>query len=237
MGCISKLGLFILNFVVFAVGVAIVALASIIINKDSDYGNLLLSKGMFTVPVIVLIIGLIIVIIGFLGCCGALKENSCMLKTYAFIVAVLLISQIVLGILLLVYSQKAEDVIKDGMEEVFEGYGKEDLALTKSIDQIQHDLKCCGVSNYTDWRELGQGNDVTIGCCKNQTDECVIAMVTKPPLVATKTIYTEGCFYAIKEDIQSITIGLGVACLILAAVEVMSISCACGIAKKSKHYA
>ncbi|TOF85745.1 hypothetical protein CGJ15_25665, partial [Vibrio parahaemolyticus] len=138
MGCISKLGLFILNFVVFAVGVAIVALASIIINKDSDYGNLLLSKGMFTVPVIVLIIGLIIVIIGFLGCCGALKENSCMLKTYAFIVAVLLISQIVLGILLLVYSQKAEDVIKDGMEEVFEGYGKEDLALTKSIDQIQH---------------------------------------------------------------------------------------------------
>lgn len=57
-----------------------VALSSIIIHKDETYKTLL-GSGVFTLPIIVLIAGLIIVIIGFLGCCGAMKEDSCMLKT------------------------------------------------------------------------------------------------------------------------------------------------------------
>nr|XP_045590730.1 tetraspanin-3-like [Procambarus clarkii] len=237
MGCISKAALFVLNFLVFAVGVTVVVLASLIINKDNSYSNLLLTQGIVTVPIIVLIVGLAIVILGFLGCCGAMKESSCMLKTYAFIVAVLLIAQIVLGILLLVYSQEAENVIKNTMDDVFKRYGGDDEALTKSIDQIEHDLECCGVSNYTDWNNVTKHGDVTIGCCKEQKDGCFDGMATAPQVVAEQRIYTQGCFYAIKEDLQGAVIALGVVCLILAVVEVMAISCACGLAKKSRHYA
>lgn len=62
-------------------------------------------------------------------------------------------------------------------------------------------------------------------------------MATEPQVVAEQRIYTQGCFYAIKEDLQGAVIALGVVCLILAVVEVMAISCACGLAKKSRHYA
>ena len=61
-----------------------VALASLIINKDNNYGSLLV-QGVFTLPIIILIAGLIIVVIGFLGCCGAVKGSSCMLQTVSYL--------------------------------------------------------------------------------------------------------------------------------------------------------
>ncbi|KAK4290315.1 hypothetical protein Pmani_036771 [Petrolisthes manimaculis] len=241
MGCITKTGLLILNFAIFAAGVAVVALASMIIHKDSSYGDML-SDGVFTLPIIILIAGLIIVVIGFLGCCGAAQENSCMLRTYGLIVAVLLIAEVTLGILLLVYPGKAEEYIKDGMTKAFVKYGGEDEALNESIDQFQHDLECCGVSNYTDWNSYDYGTptgNVADSCCREVTEKCGTGQALLPAAVAGNTIYTKGCFDAVKEDLQGETIGLCVVLFIMAIVQVMAVTCACGLASKSgsSHYA
>ncbi|XP_064082241.1 CD63 antigen-like [Macrobrachium nipponense] len=238
MGCISKFTLFVTNFIVFAVGVAVVALASMVISKDNTYG-VLLSEGTFSLPIIILIAGLIILLIGFLGCCGAVQESPCLLYTYAGIVLILLLAQLILGILILVYSNKAEEIIVKGMKEVFDDYGRNDTSLTKAIDQAQHDLKCCGVQNYTDWEDFYYGqqhenNSVADGCCKGNTTVvgCGLGVLDDPD-VETK-IYTQGCFYAIQEDAKDATVGLGVACLILALVEGFSISFACSLAKGAR---
>ncbi|KAK3858955.1 hypothetical protein Pcinc_034886 [Petrolisthes cinctipes] len=240
MGCITKTGLLILNFAIFAAGVAVVALASMIIHKDGSYGDML-SDGVFTLPIIILIAGLIIVIIGFLGCCGAAQENSCMLRTYGFIVAVLLIAEVTLGILLLVYPDKAENYIKKGMTDVFMKYGGEDEALNESIDQFQHDLECCGVSNYTDWNSYSYGTsgNVADSCCREVVENCGFGQALLPAAQAGNFIYTKGCFNAIKEDLQGETIGLCVVLFIMAIVQVMAVTCACGLASKSgsSHYA
>jgi len=229
------MGLFVLNFGIFAAGVAVVALASIIIHKDSTYGSLLTEGGVFTLPIIILIAGLVIVIIGFLGCCGALKESACMLRTYAFIVGLMLLAEITLGILLLVYPSEAEDAIKKGMTKEFKKYETNDEALTKTIDALQHDLKCCGVNNYTDWLDIdwGKGNNVADSCCKNETAGCGIDMATATLEQANQYIHTQGCFYALKEDLKSETIALGVVLFLMAIVQVLSVSCACGLASKS----
>jgi len=234
MGCFTKLGLFVLNFAIFVAGVAVVTLASIIISKDNTYGNLL-TDGIFTLPIIILIAGLIIVIIGFLGCCGALKESSCMLRTYAFIVGVMLIAEITLGILLLVYPTQAEDILKDAMTKNFKTYNTSNEANTRSIDGIQHDLECCGVNNYTDWRDYdwSKGENVADSCCRIESLGCGNKMALATEEDAEKKIYTQGCFYAIKEDLKDETIALGVILFLMAVVQVMSVSCACGLASKS----
>lgn len=234
MGCFTKLGLFVLNFGIFAAGVAVVALASIIINKDNTYGNLL-GDGVFTLPIIILIAGLIIVIIGFLGCCGAMKESACMLRMYAVIVGLMLIAEVTLGILLLVYPSQAENAIIKGMTNLFEDYGGEDASLTKSIDSIQHDLHCCGVNNYTDWVDYqwSGGVNVTDSCCIEEKLDCGMNMAYVSEVVAVKTIYTQGCYYGMKEDLKDETIGLGVVLFLMAIVQVLSITCACGLASKS----
>lgn len=239
MGCCNKFALFVINFLVFGIGVAVVVLASLVISKDNVYGALL-QQGVLSLPIIILIAGLLILLIGFLGCCGALKENSCMLKTYAAIVLILLIAEVVLGILILVYTNQAENVIKDGMGEIFEQYGNGDKALKESLDHAQHDLKCCGVNNYTDWSDYPYGQrtgGVADGCCKVMSEGCGNGIFNKPLSEIDQLIHTQGCYHAIKDDIQGVAIGLGVVCIALALVQLLSISCACGIANKSSHYA
>lgn len=240
MGCFSRFALFVLNFIVFGVGLATVILASVILSKNSVYGDLLVS-GTFTLPTIILVAGLIILLLGFLGCCGALKENSCMLQTYAGIVLLLLIAEVVLGILILVYRAEAENFITENMDKTFDKYNSTgDAALTKSLDALQNSLECCGVNGYQDWKNYTFGRetgDVAMGCCIKMTDSCNEGMALLPLDQVEDKIYTKGCYDRIKEDLQGITVALGVTTIILGLVQLLSISCACGLAKKSGRYA
>ncbi|KAG0711069.1 Tetraspanin-7 [Chionoecetes opilio] len=241
MGCISKLTLFVLNFAIFVAGVAVVALASMVIHKDNTYGALL-GEGTFTLPVIILIAGLTIVVIGFLGCCGAMKESSCMLKTYACIVIVMLLAELALGIVVLVYPAAAENTIKKGMVKVFEKYGRDD-ATNVTIDAIQHDLHCCGVENYTDWQNYpyGETGNVSRGCCREDdgNDQCFLDKNQLSADMAKKEIYIKGCFAALKSEFMGETVALGVVLFIMAIVQVLAATCACRLAKNtgSSHYA
>lgn len=163
-----------------------------------------------------------------------------MLQTYAGVVLLLLIAEVVLGILILVYRTEAEKYITDGMKDTFNNYGGSDEALTKSLDALQHNLECCGVASYKDWKDFSFGNvtgNVAEGCCKEMTEGCGDGMANVPEETAKDTIFTQGCYERIKEDLTGVTLALGVTTVILGLVQLLSISCACGLAKNSKRYA
>lgn len=63
-----------------ALGIGVITLGSIVIHRSSEYGELLF-EGILTLPIWTLLLGIVITLIGFFGCCGAMKENSCMLYT------------------------------------------------------------------------------------------------------------------------------------------------------------
>ena len=44
--------------------------------------------------VFIIILGGIIIVIAFFGCCGAIKENKCMMYTYGFFLFLVLIAQV-----------------------------------------------------------------------------------------------------------------------------------------------
>ncbi|XP_042859216.1 tetraspanin-3-like [Penaeus japonicus] len=237
MGCFSRYALFVLNFVVFGVGVATIVLASIFLYKNHEY-SALLASGIFTLPICILIVGICILLLGFFGCCGALKENSCMLNTYAAILLLLLVAEVVFAILLFVYTEETEAFLNKSMKEVFKNYGKEDQALTNSLDAAQQELHCCGVDGYQDWSlpEFYNSSDGSVakGCCIKETIGCNMGLANASEEIAAKFIYTQGCYQAIKEDVENVVVALGVTTLILGLIQLGSVSCACGLANNSK---
>ena len=47
--------------------------------------------------------------------------------------------------------------------------------MTGTWDLMQHDLKCCGSGNYTEWRKMGHG--VPDSCCKvGVLDSCKVGV-------------------------------------------------------------
>lgn len=61
---------------------------------------------------------------------------------------------------------------------------------------------------------------MAMGCCLKQTDNCNQGVADKPVSEAEEVIYTQGCYQAIKDDLQSVVVALGVTTLILGLVQV-----------------
>ncbi|XP_076066835.1 CD63 antigen-like [Oratosquilla oratoria] len=234
--CVSKLFLFLLNFVIFALGVAVVALAGVILAKGNEFQQLFV-EGEVSVPVVILIAGICVLLIGFFGCCGALKESPCLLQTYAVIVVVLLLMEIVGAIMLLVNFGAVKDGVKKEMTKAVDNYSGTGNDTDKAIDGFQKEFKCCGVSNYTDWTHtvFSQKEDVPDSCCRQVATDCGKGVLLLSPKEIEEKIHEDGCFENFIEGIASINTGLGIAAIILAIVQIVCISCACTMAKKAKR--
>ena len=61
-------------------GLALIVVGAVIKEKYGDFVKVS-SNSLTTGPVFLIIIGVIVAIVGFLGCCGAYKENYCMVTT------------------------------------------------------------------------------------------------------------------------------------------------------------
>jgi CD63 antigen len=61
-------------------GIAILSVGAIIQNFYSNYTDFLHGK-FFVGPVLLIVVGVIVFVVAFFGCCGAIKENHCMILT------------------------------------------------------------------------------------------------------------------------------------------------------------
>jgi len=65
-------------------GIAILTVGALIQNFYSNYTDFL--HGNFYVgPVLLIILGIIVFVVAFFGCCGAVKENLCMIMTVSWL--------------------------------------------------------------------------------------------------------------------------------------------------------
>lgn len=105
----------------------------------------------FTAPAIVLIVvGSIIFIIAFLGCCGAAKESHCMLISYAVLLCCIFIVEVVIASLAFVYRKDAEDLILKSLDDMYTQYPN-DPNIREIVDSMQTNMQCCGENGPLDW--------------------------------------------------------------------------------------
>lgn len=122
--------------------------------------------------------GAIVVFITFFGCMGALRENTCFLKTYNYVLSFIFLGELVLVILIFVFYYVPESrhqlgiFPQDSLRNAINKYGVvDDDDMVSLIDNIQKTLQCCGLADseegYKDWN-----NNPYYNCTKhNQSPE------------------------------------------------------------------
>merc|ERR1712126_134519 len=86
------------------------------------------------------------------GCCGAWRESKCLIYTYAFFLAVILVAQIGAGIAAYMLKGDLDAEVVKNMNKGMENYEKPGFdGGTTTWDIVQNELHCCGVENSTDW--------------------------------------------------------------------------------------
>ncbi|GAB0193117.1 tetraspanin-1 [Grus japonensis] len=98
-----------------------------------------------------IVIGSILLVIGFLGCYGAQKESKCLLMMFFSVVLIIFIAEVAAAVVALVYTGLAEMLLTSVVTPLLkEKYGEDD-SLTHIWNVTMEEVRCCGLNNYTDF--------------------------------------------------------------------------------------
>ncbi|XP_078272753.1 tetraspanin-8-like [Rhinoraja longicauda] len=166
-----KYSMFIFNFLFWLSGTIILAV-SIWIRVSKDGLKQLGIMGMADFyPAINLLIavGAIIMVFGFLGCCGAIKESRCMLILFFIGLLLILAIQITGGILCAVHKSEIGKTLKEQFAKLIPLSDQLDN-VKQQIEEIQKENKCCGLlEGYKDWKNI----PVSCMCDDKDLDSCI----------------------------------------------------------------
>ncbi|CAJ0608922.1 unnamed protein product [Cylicocyclus nassatus] len=172
----------IINFLFFVLGAAIVGLAlwlrfdnsilSRVISTIKLDTNSLPLESYYWLLYVVIGFGAVLLILGFLGCCGSACEVIVSLGLYFFFVLVLFIAEIV-GIVLYFVNKNSirDNLVTFWRNELVNKY-QTSQTIRDALDSIQNQLHCCGASGCSDYVQFGAypnscqcySNSAQIGC-------------------------------------------------------------------------
>ncbi|XP_061160024.1 tetraspanin 35 [Syngnathus typhle] len=237
MGCFGflKFMMFVFNGIIFLAGAVILGIG---IWVKVDSGSILSFLGkienaptelsqVLNVGYLLIAVGILLVIIGFLGCFGAIKESKCMLLTFFIIILLVFLVEVAGAVVILVFRPLAEDVFQRfgtaAVASIKKDYGT-DSDVTGLWDTTMSTLKCCGIYNSSDFIDspyyVENSNQYPPPCCPRAEpcDQIAIDISTAIP----------GCFVKFTQLIDDNTVvivgvALGIAALELCAMTVSMI--------------
>ncbi|XP_078057188.1 CD63 antigen [Mustelus asterias] len=217
MKCVKYL-MFIFNFLFWISGIALIVVGILVQTKVN--GTLHISSVAASgAPIVLIVVGVVINFVAFFGCCGAWKENYCMVTTFAVLLILIFIVEIAAAITGYVFKDKIRGAFESSFNETMKNYNTSENA--KNIDNLQQQFHCCGSARYTDWFPP---NRVPDSCCKVPVLHC-------GRNVTASNIYQEGCVSLINTWLQNnIVIVAGVA-LGIALFQLLGIIFACVLMK------
>ncbi|XP_053320856.1 tetraspanin-16 [Spea bombifrons] len=202
MSCFSflKTMMFVFNGIIFLGGAAILGIGIWVKVDGGSFLKILGSTApelmqVVNVGYLCMAVGGFLILMGFLGCCGAVKESRCMLMLFFIIILIIFIAEIAGAVVVLAFSSLADIFIdylgKQAVKSLQKDYGK-NTEITTVWNATMKELRCCGFNDYRDFNNsyFYQQNDKQYpsACCPK----------ANPCYDSNVSIEVKGCLGAFK---------------------------------------
>ncbi|XP_026990368.1 CD63 antigen [Tachysurus fulvidraco] len=221
MKCVKFL-VFFFNFIFWLCGLALIVVG---VLAQTAIANFTMIKQVATnaSPIVIIVVGVVIFFIAFFGCCGAWKENYCMVTMFVVLLSFIIIVEIGIAIAAYVLRNQLTNLVDTGLKEAIKNYTNPDIKT--EVDNLQKWLNCCGAVNSSDWVNFKPDKiSVPDSCCKNVTDNCGIGAMTNATI-----INIQGCGEGLENFFKKNILWVGVAALVIAFIEILGVVFACAL--------
>jgi hypothetical protein len=203
-----------------------------------------------TISIAIIVIGAIMFVFGFAGCCGACKESRCLLTIYIFLMLLVMVIQVAFVIVAFVFRAKIPDILNDSLASTvitqINGDYKsvsDKTAFNLFFLSLQYDAQCCGANGYADYfnKSLYQNNTyqlantncslVPITCCKVKSSGKLWSEINPDDIqdntcctggVGVQTgRYEKGCYQQISDTIQAFIVPIGIVLICFAIFQIV----------------
>ncbi|KAL1455257.1 hypothetical protein WDU94_009366 [Cyamophila willieti] len=213
-GCylLIKYLVFLMNLIFWLTGLTILLLSLWMLTDPTFYVRIAQDENNYFAGVYLLLsVGLLLFIVGFLGCCGAYRESKNTLTLFFCFLLIVLVAQISAVVWGYTNYDQLENLIQNNVvTTVHQEYGILSPR-TYTFDAIQGGLKCCGVNGPSDWAESTFNNkpekdalglaissttssyNIPLSCCNGTIEMCKTAVKVEPSVPISSLIYRDGC--------------------------------------------
>ncbi|KAG5845232.1 hypothetical protein ANANG_G00136620 [Anguilla anguilla] len=190
--CCLKYMMFLFNLVFWLCGCGLLGVGIWLSVSQGSFATFSPSFPSLSAANLVITIGTIVMVTGFLGCLGAIKENKCLLLSFFISLLVILLAELILLILFFVYMDKVNENAKQDLKDGLALYNTDNnVGLRNAWNIIQAEWKCCGVTGFSDWHDALRERVVPDRCCQEHSQGC--------GRNATSMFWTQGCYEKVEE--------------------------------------
>uniref|UniRef100_A0AAR2LUV9 Tetraspanin n=1 Tax=Pygocentrus nattereri TaxID=42514 RepID=A0AAR2LUV9_PYGNA len=211
----SKTVLIFLNLIFWATAGILCYIGAYVFITYDDYDHFFEDIYTLIPSVVIIAVGTLLFVIGFIGCCATIRESHCGLAAF-----------------ISVYLSE----VNHSIQKVYNEYnGTSSDAPSRAVDYVQRQLHCCGIHNYSDWMHTpwfteSRNHSVPVSCCKSTISNC------SGTLARPGDLYPEGCEALMVKTLKDIMLYVILAALTFAAVQMLGLLCACVVLCRRGHH-
>ncbi|XP_072172271.1 tetraspanin-4-like [Diadema setosum] len=220
------------NVLFFLCGAVLLGTGAHLHIKEGPFMTLLPSMPFMNAANILIIVGVIVLVVSFVGAYGAIKEHSCLLLSYFVVMLGVFILEVTAGGLGFAYrwqvAKYVANELRAGGLNKYNAPGE--AGLTKAWDRMQSTLGCCGVFNHTDWWTSTANyrpQQTPDSCCLFYAPECGRDLASEK--------FVRGCKGAVIMELESKAHIMGIVAIIVAIFQLFGIGLAYSMWKRTSQ--
>ncbi|NWV57331.1 TSN15 protein, partial [Daphoenositta chrysoptera] len=169
-------------------------------------------EGIFLAPaVLLLLLGVTVFLVSFVGMVGSLRDNRTLLKVFFWVLLLIFLTELLLIFIEIIFENKMNEVFHSNIQAGIRHY-YDDLDFKNILDFVQEKFSCCGGDEFRDW-EVNQYHScngsgalacgVPHSCCIRRVPQgvvntlCGYRTLDKQRLELLGTIHVRGCIHAV----------------------------------------
>nr|XP_039258092.1 tetraspanin-2-like isoform X1 [Styela clava] len=243
---IAKYLLFAFNFILWAAGAAVLGIGIYLAVGDGSSAVVEIGGVNFYASgsYILIAAGSFALIIGFLGCCGAMKESTCLLGLYFTCLLVIFILEVGVGIWALVNYDTVDELISESIYSYDLDPVSAESGGNSAFISMEKQFQCCGKNNScNDWYAVKATEPY--GCdCKEGDKNCEPISANSKCSVPTTNptnyayVYSEDCTTAMTVFVQdnlTLIAGIGLGIGLAEIFGMIFAMCLCGAIKDKRQ--
>ncbi|NXF82790.1 TSN15 protein, partial [Sclerurus mexicanus] len=188
-------------------------------------------EGIFLAPaVVLLLLGVTMFLVSFVGMVGSLRDNRTLLKMFFWVLLVIFLTELLLLFIEIIFENKMNEVLHSNIQEGIRHY-YDDLDFKNILDFVQQKFSCCGGDEFRDWgvnqyHSCNSSGPLACGvpytCCIRKAPGevvntlCGYRTLNKERLELLGIIHVRGCIHAVglwlKDNFEAT---LGIVCSLL----------------------
>ncbi|OAD56670.1 CD63 antigen, partial [Eufriesea mexicana] len=206
-------------------GIMIISVGTTIYAVYEDFSHFL-DPSYFSPATLLIVVGILIFVIAFMGCCGALRESTCMVLVFAVSLSIVLVLELAAAIAAYALQDGIKDLLANKINATMHEYGHNPEA-TNAINFLQSRLYCCGYNGYQDWEDIIKENNIKFP--SSCTPLYITNYVACPPnnSYAPCPIHSDGCIKILSVIVHRSVLYIGTGAAAIALIQLTGIMFAC----------